>query len=60
MDAECSGNWKEAPPCTWSPIPPPELRGEPLNELSTNAGFVSFGENPLNVYCPALFQKLYI
>ncbi|KAJ9182326.1 hypothetical protein P3X46_006330 [Hevea brasiliensis] len=31
-----------APPCTWSPIPPPELRGEPLEDLSTNGGFVSF------------------
>ncbi|XP_010542958.1 PREDICTED: actin-related protein 2/3 complex subunit 2B [Tarenaya hassleriana] len=39
------GNQKEmgkAPQCNWSPIPPPELTGEPLHDLSTNAGFVSF------------------
>ncbi|KAL9225164.1 hypothetical protein vseg_001116 [Gypsophila vaccaria] len=32
----------KAPPCTWSPIPPPELRGEFIEDLSTNGGFVSF------------------
>ncbi|KAK1413649.1 hypothetical protein QVD17_35425 [Tagetes erecta] len=31
-----------APPCCWSPIPPPELRGESMKDLSTNGGFVSF------------------
>lgn len=43
MDVGCSEKWAKAPPCTWSPIPPPELRGEPLDDLSTNGGFVSFG-----------------
>ncbi|KAL6571393.1 hypothetical protein OROHE_003036 [Orobanche hederae] len=33
----------EAPRCMWSPIPPPELRGETIEDLSTNCGFVSFG-----------------
>ena len=43
MDVGSSEKWAKAPPCTWSPIPPPELRGEPLEDLSTNGGFVSFG-----------------
>uniref|UniRef100_A0A9I9CP66 Arp2/3 complex 34 kDa subunit n=1 Tax=Cucumis melo TaxID=3656 RepID=A0A9I9CP66_CUCME len=42
MDVGSSEKWSEAPPCGWSPIPPPELRGEPLEELSTNGGFVTF------------------
>ncbi|KAG2573311.1 hypothetical protein PVAP13_7KG242100 [Panicum virgatum] len=32
-----------APRCSWSPIPPPELRGEHVHRLTTNGGFVSFG-----------------
>ncbi|CAA7025126.1 unnamed protein product [Microthlaspi erraticum] len=39
------GNQKEmgkAPQCNWSPIPPPQLRGEPVQDLTTNSGFVSF------------------
>ncbi|CAL9051696.1 unnamed protein product [Musa banksii] len=31
----------KAPRCTWSPIPPLELRGEPFQYLTTNGGFVS-------------------
>ncbi|PIA36272.1 hypothetical protein AQUCO_03400286v1 [Aquilegia coerulea] len=42
MDLGCLRKFAKAPPCTWSPIPPPELRGEPLEDLSTNGGFVSF------------------
>ncbi|XP_038883860.1 actin-related protein 2/3 complex subunit 2B isoform X3 [Benincasa hispida] len=42
MDVGSSEKWSKAPPCCWSPIPPPELRGEPLEELSTNGGFVTF------------------
>ncbi|OAY28142.1 hypothetical protein MANES_15G044500v8 [Manihot esculenta] len=42
MDVGSSEKWAKAPPCTWSPIPPPELRGEPIEDLSTNGGFVSF------------------
>ncbi|KAF5202277.1 Actin-related protein 2/3 complex subunit 2B [Thalictrum thalictroides] len=41
-DVGRSRKFAKAPPCTWSPIPPPELRGEPLEDLSTNGGFVSF------------------
>ncbi|CAL5068850.1 unnamed protein product [Urochloa decumbens] len=33
----------KAPQCSWSPIPPPELRGECVHRLTTNGGFVSFG-----------------
>ncbi|XP_051152647.1 actin-related protein 2/3 complex subunit 2B isoform X2 [Andrographis paniculata] len=33
---------RRAPRCMWSPIPPPELRGEPIEDLCTNSGFVSF------------------
>lgn len=43
MDVGSSEAWTEAPHCTWSPIPPPELRGELLEDLSTNGGFVTFG-----------------
>lgn len=43
MDVGSSKEWAKAPPCTWSPIPPPELRGELIEDLSTNGGFVSFG-----------------
>ncbi|KAK4794876.1 hypothetical protein SAY86_012870 [Trapa natans] len=42
MDVGSREGWAKAPPCTWSPIPPPELRGELLEDLSTNCGFVSF------------------
>lgn len=42
MDVGSSEKWSKTPPCCWSPIPPPELRGEPLEELSTNGGFVTF------------------
>ncbi|PWA93673.1 actin-related protein C2B [Artemisia annua] len=42
VDSGSSGVCAKAPPCYWSPIPPPELRGEPLSDLSTNGGFVSF------------------
>ncbi|KAF3780480.1 Actin-related protein 2/3 complex subunit 2B [Nymphaea thermarum] len=43
MDMRCTTNWKKAPFCTWSPIPPRELRGEHIKDLTTNGGFVSFG-----------------
>ncbi|CAH8389359.1 unnamed protein product [Eruca vesicaria subsp. sativa] len=39
------GSQKEmgkAPQCSWSPVPPFQLRGEPVHDLITNAGFVSF------------------
>ncbi|KAK6145917.1 hypothetical protein DH2020_019786 [Rehmannia glutinosa] len=42
MDVGHSEACHKAPHCTWSPIPPPELRGEPIEDLSTNCGFVSF------------------
>ncbi|KAK9140336.1 hypothetical protein Scep_010017 [Stephania cephalantha] len=37
-----SGSCTKAPPCSWSPIPPAELKGESFKDLSTNGGFVSF------------------
>ncbi|KAK9905997.1 hypothetical protein M0R45_000122 [Rubus argutus] len=42
MDVGSSEKWAKAPPCCWSPIPPPELRGELFEDLSTTGGFVSF------------------
>jgi actin related protein 2/3 complex subunit 2 len=36
-------SFARAPECSWSPIPPPELRGEYVHRLTTNGGFVSFG-----------------
>ncbi|KAJ0240149.1 Actin-related protein 2/3 complex subunit 2B [Hirschfeldia incana] len=32
----------KAPQCSWSPVPSFQLRGEPVHDLTTNAGFVSF------------------
>ncbi|KAF4364825.1 hypothetical protein G4B88_025544 [Cannabis sativa] len=49
MDVGSSEKWAKAPPCNWSPIPPPELRGETFNDLSTNGGFVSFDIFPRHV-----------
>lgn len=43
MDVGNSDKWTKTPPCTWSAIPPPELRGEAFEDLSTNGGFFSFG-----------------
>lgn len=49
MDIGSSEAFAKAPPCTWSPIPPPELRGELMEDLSTNGGFVSFGITLLHI-----------
>ncbi|XP_065862997.1 actin-related protein 2/3 complex subunit 2B isoform X2 [Euphorbia lathyris] len=49
VDVGNSEKWAKAPPCSWSPIPPPELRGEPLEDLSTNGGFVCFDISPHHV-----------
>lgn len=32
-----------APPCSWSPTPPLELKDASSEALSVNAGFVIFG-----------------
>ncbi|KAL6526622.1 hypothetical protein OROGR_015712 [Orobanche gracilis] len=42
-DVGNSETWSKAPRCTWSAIPPPELRGGTIEDLSTNCGFISFG-----------------
>ncbi|CAN4091071.1 unnamed protein product [Withania somnifera] len=42
MDVANTKTCAKAPHCIWSPIPPPELRGEAIEDLSTNGGFVSF------------------
>ncbi|XP_015949306.1 actin-related protein 2/3 complex subunit 2B isoform X2 [Arachis duranensis] len=42
VDVGSSDRYAKAPPCSWSAIPPPELRGEAFEDLSTNGGFVSF------------------
>ncbi|XP_072955603.1 actin-related protein 2/3 complex subunit 2B isoform X2 [Typha angustifolia] len=42
MDLGDSASFSKAPHCTWSPIPPSELRGENFQYLTTNGGFVSF------------------
>ncbi|XP_056173269.1 actin-related protein 2/3 complex subunit 2B isoform X2 [Syzygium oleosum] len=49
MDVGSSEAWAKVPLCTWSPIPPPELRGEQMEDLSTNCGFVSFDILPHHV-----------
>ncbi|KAF9593995.1 hypothetical protein IFM89_026696, partial [Coptis chinensis] len=37
-----SASLNNAPPCFWSPSPPPELEGAPSQALSANAGFFTF------------------
>ncbi|XP_024192423.1 actin-related protein 2/3 complex subunit 2B isoform X2 [Rosa chinensis] len=49
MDVGSSEKWAKAPPCCWSPIPPPGLRGELFEDLSTTGGFVSFEISPRHV-----------
>ena len=49
--------YPKAPRCSWSPIPPPELRGESVHHLTTNGGFVSFGAY-LGCVTPSLFLVL--
>ncbi|XP_019180327.1 PREDICTED: actin-related protein 2/3 complex subunit 2B [Ipomoea nil] len=49
MDAANTKACAKAPHCTWSAIPPPELRGEAIEDLSTNGGFVSFDITSRNV-----------
>ncbi|KAK3414823.1 hypothetical protein EUGRSUZ_H00135 [Eucalyptus grandis] len=49
MDVGSSEAWAKVPLCAWSPIPPPELRGEQMEDLSTNGGFVSFDILPHHV-----------
>ncbi|XP_028548453.1 actin-related protein 2/3 complex subunit 2B [Dendrobium catenatum] len=48
-DVGHSSAYAKAPHCTWSPIPPPELRGENFQYLTTNGGFVSFEILPHHV-----------
>ncbi|KAK3023735.1 hypothetical protein RJ639_044400, partial [Escallonia herrerae] len=43
VEARRSAGLNSAPPCSWSPSPPLELKGAPLEALSANAGFVTFG-----------------
>uniref|UniRef100_A0A0R0I0S5 Arp2/3 complex 34 kDa subunit n=1 Tax=Glycine max TaxID=3847 RepID=A0A0R0I0S5_SOYBN len=42
VDVGSSDKWAKVPPCNWSAIPPPELRGEAFEDLSTNGGFFTF------------------
>ncbi|KAG2308930.1 hypothetical protein Bca52824_028678 [Brassica carinata] len=39
----------KAPQCSWSPVPAYQLRGEPVQDLTTNSGFVSFDITPRHV-----------
>ncbi|XP_006420322.2 actin-related protein 2/3 complex subunit 2B isoform X1 [Citrus clementina] len=48
-DVGSSKKWAKVPPCCWAPIPPPELRGEPFEDLSTNGGFVTFDIYPRHI-----------
>ncbi|GFY82794.1 actin-related protein C2B [Actinidia rufa] len=57
MDVGSSEAWAKAPPCIWSPIPPPELRGEPLEDLSTNGGFVSFADETVKQCTRGFIQR---
>ena len=44
MEARRSPGLNNAPPCTWSISPPPELKEVPSQLLDANAGFVTFGD----------------
>lgn len=61
MDIGNSEAFSKAPQCTWTAIPPPELRGSLIEDLSTNGGFVSFGIFPLytesNHYTSSAFNN---
>ncbi|KAK3010289.1 hypothetical protein RJ639_011834, partial [Escallonia herrerae] len=49
VEARRSAGLNNAPPCSWSPSPPVELKGAPLEALSANAGFVTFVIFPRHV-----------
>ncbi|KAL2344821.1 hypothetical protein Fmac_006106 [Flemingia macrophylla] len=49
VDVGSSDKLAKAPPCNWSAIPPPELRGEAFEDLSTNGGFFTFDISPRHV-----------
>lgn len=42
MDEGSYDKWAKAPQCSWSPIPPADLRRELLKDLNTNVEFISF------------------
>ncbi|KAK1283044.1 Actin-related protein 2/3 complex subunit 2B [Acorus calamus] len=60
VDVGYSASCAKAPPCTWSPIPPPELRGEYLQYLNTNGGFVSFDIFSCHVKGVRMEKRLWI
>lgn len=49
VEARRAPGLSNAPPCSWSTSPPSELNGVPVEELSANAGFVSFVIFPRHV-----------
>ncbi|PIA60172.1 hypothetical protein AQUCO_00400808v1 [Aquilegia coerulea] len=49
VEARRTAGLNNAPPCFWSPSPPPELEGVPTQALSANAGFVTFVIFPRHV-----------
>lgn len=49
VEARRTAGLVNAPPCSWSPSPPLELKGAPVEALSANAGFVSFVLFPRHV-----------
>lgn len=49
VEARRTPGLNNAPPCYWSPSPPPELEGAPSLALTANAGFVTFVIFPRHV-----------
>ncbi|KAK4491082.1 hypothetical protein RD792_001804 [Penstemon davidsonii] len=49
VEARRTAGLSTAPPCSWSPSPPQELKGASDEALSANAGFVSFVIFPRHV-----------
>ncbi|XP_022158275.1 uncharacterized protein LOC111024802 isoform X2 [Momordica charantia] len=49
VEARRTAGLNNAPPCSWSPSTPQELKGAPNDALSANAGFVTFVIFPRHV-----------
>lgn len=45
VEARRTAGLNNAPPCSWSASPPQELREVPVEAITANAGFVTFGNS---------------
>ncbi|XP_059656252.1 actin-related protein 2/3 complex subunit 2A [Cornus florida] len=49
VEARRTAGLSNSPSCSWSPSPPPELKGVPVEAIHANAGFVTFVIFPRHV-----------